>query len=68
MNGMPARFDTAALEGSGDVSSRIETLISNLPNPVHMLLLDSDQYFDDAAAVGRACTAEGFDTDIYTWG
>lgn len=68
MDGMPARFDSAALSGSGEVSTRIATLIDNLPDPVHMLYLDSDTYFDDVAAVSRACEADGFQISAYTWG
>jgi hypothetical protein len=68
MDGMPARFDSAGLAGDGDVSERIAALIDNLPDPVHMLYLEHDDYFDDVTAVSRACEAEGFPVDAYTWG
>lgn len=67
MGGMGARFDNAALSGDGEVQSRIETLISDLPDPATLLYLDSTTYFADVAAVQRACDADGFPINPSIW-
>ena len=58
-----AEFDKAALASSGDIKSRIEQLISALPDPIAMIYLDFDpsskNYDDNVASVVRACNAEG---------
>jgi hypothetical protein len=58
---MPARFDEAMLMSDGDVKTRIGTLITNLPDEVANLYIDSGEFFTDAASVKRACGAEGVD-------
>lgn len=53
-----AQFDSAALAGEGDVKSRIQSLISKLPNPYHMIYLNSSDYDLGIDFVTRACAAE----------
>jgi hypothetical protein len=67
MESMKGRFDEAALIGEGEVKERIETLVRNLPDPVLMLIIHSDQYFEDLVAVERACNAEDITVDVYSW-
>jgi hypothetical protein len=67
MGEMPARFDEAALKGTGDVKSRIETLIQELPDPPTLLFLDSANYFKNVEAVQRACKAAGAPISPSEW-
>lgn len=67
MGEMPGRFDEAALKGSGDVKSRIETLIQELPDPPTLLFLDSTDYFKNIQAVQRACDAAGTPINPSGW-
>lgn len=67
MNGMRGRFDEASLSGTGDVKDRIGTLVENLPENVHMLLIEHDTYFEDVASIGRACTADGSPINPQIW-
>lgn len=61
------KFDAVGLGAEGEVAERIQTLIDDLPDPVHMLFLYHDQYFEDVAAVDRACESEGFKTGSTLW-
>jgi ABC-type arginine transport system permease subunit len=60
-----AEFDRAALSATGDVKSRIETLIRNLPDPILLIYIDlgftgklTDAYDADVRSVVRACSAD----------
>lgn len=68
MDTFPALFDNASLKGHGTVADRLSTLVSNLPNNMVMLYIDSAQYSKDVASIGRACDREGFHVNAYTWG
>lgn len=58
-----AEFDEVALASTGDVKSRIEQLIMDLPDPIAMIYLDFDpsskDYDANVSSVVRACNADG---------
>ncbi|WP_152030912.1 hypothetical protein [Agromyces aureus] len=64
---IPAEFDKALLIADGDVKTRIQALVDNLPEPPHMIVwMDNrDAYSEDVEAVARACEADGADAGGY---
>lgn len=69
-----AEFDVSALAASGDVKSRIENLMSNLPKPIAFIYLffnvASRDYDANVLSVVRACEADNnliypYTLDIY---
>lgn len=68
MDSMRGRFDDAGLEARGDVKTRIESLVGNLPDQMFLLFIDHSQYFEDLASVNRACKADDATVEFYTWG
>lgn len=67
--GMLERIDESYLAAEGEVATRINTLMSELPDQgLYMLYVDSEAYAANVQAVHRACTAEGSTVDMATWG
>lgn len=57
---IPAEYDRALLIAEGEVATRIQALVDNLPEPPHMIVwMDNrDAYNADIEAVARACAAD----------
>lgn len=68
LEALPAAYDMLALRTDGQVGERMQAAADVvLDQPLMVMSLDPDEYFDAIRAVQRACEVEGTSIGVATW-
>ncbi|TFD61191.1 hypothetical protein E3T43_00935 [Cryobacterium sp. Hh7] len=68
-DGMLERIDSAYLLASGDVATRLQRLMDEIPEQgMFWLIVDDTDYLANVGSVARACEADGAEMRIVSWG